>query len=352
VATSAEAGVAAAEANLRQARASLEEARLEYERQRRLAESGLAAERDVIRAATARDVQAAQVQALEEEVTRARAALRGARHDLSQMRITSEISGVITKLNVEEGENAVTGTMNNPGTVLLTIADLSVLTAEVRVDETDVVNVALGQQAKVEIDAFPDTSFHGIVTEVGSSPIFRGDVFGEQAADFKVVVTLRDSIPAARPGLSATAEITTATRQNALAVPIAAVTLREWKPKEEESGAEKAGGKEGGDAGAASADTGKAPGKSPGDSAREKKGQEREGVFVVKGKKAEFRPVKTGIAGERDFEALTGLEAGDVVVTGDFRALRQLEDGDRVKIKKKKEAGREGKGRRREAEGE
>lgn len=316
----AAAGLALAEARLREARASLEEARLELERQRALREQGFGVERDLERATSAHLAQAAAVQAAEESVDVARAQLRGARHDLAKVRIHAEIAGVVTRLNVEEGENAVIGTMNNPGTVLLTVADLGVLEARVRVDETDAVEVAPGQPAEVEIDAFPDTLFSGTVTEVGNSPIYRGDAFSEQAADYEVVVTLDTAIPGARPGLSASADIRTAVRDSALAVPIQAVVLQGRGGIGEEAGG-KAEEEERGEA---------EPAAGPGSNAKDV-----EGVFVVEDKRARFRPVSTGIAGETDFEVLQGLSEGETVVTGDFKALRNLEDGDRVKVKKR-----------------
>lgn len=313
----AAANLALAEARLREARASMEEARLEMERQQALRQQGFAVEREVERAATAHQVRAAGAQAAEEAVDVARAQLRAARHDLAKVRIHAEMDGVVTSLNVEEGENAVIGTMNNPGTVLLTIADLGVLEAKVRVDETDAVDVRVGQPAEVEIDAYPDTVFAGRVTEVGNSPIFRGDAFSEQAADYEVVVTLDASIPGARPGLSASADIRTAQRDSVLAIPIQAVVLQ-------------GRGHVGKDEPAVEAAVAKA----------DSNEKDVEGVFLVENKRAVFRPVRTGIAGETDFEVLEGLREGETVVTGDFKALRNLEDGDRVKVQKAKKESR------------
>ncbi|OYW04824.1 MAG: hypothetical protein B7X11_02525, partial [Acidobacteria bacterium 37-65-4] len=152
--------------------------------------------------------------------------LESAKYDLNKVRLVSPINGIVTKRNIEEGETVVIGTMNNAGTVLLTIADMSVIEAEVEVDETDIPFVTLGQQAKIKIDAYPDKSFRGQVTEVGNSPIVTAGAT-TRATNFKVVVTLEETIPDVRPGFTCTADITTATRQKAVAVPIQATTVRE-----------------------------------------------------------------------------------------------------------------------------
>ena len=157
--------------------------------------------------------------------------LDSARYDLTQVTLTSPIDGLVTRRNIEEGETVIIGTMNNPGTVLMTIADFSVLEAELEVDETDIPSVRLGQIAEITIDAFPDQSFRGRVTEIGNSPIQapqgQGQGSSTQATNFKVVVTLDEEVPGVRPGFTCTADITTATRENALAVPIQATTVRE-----------------------------------------------------------------------------------------------------------------------------
>src|SRR6476660_5896282 len=156
-----------------------------------------------------------------------RAAVDSAKYDLSKVRIESPIDGIVTKRNIEEGETAMIGTMNNAGTVLLTIADLSIIQAEVEVDETDIPFITKGEKAKVTIDALPDKTFQGTVTEVGNSPIATTGTSATRATNFKVVVTIDGEVPDVRPGFTCTAVITTATRTKVVAVPIQATTVRE-----------------------------------------------------------------------------------------------------------------------------
>ena len=253
----------------------------------------------------------------DQDVVRIDAQLAQSRYDLTQVIIEAPMDGIITKLNIEQGENVVTGTMNNAGTVLLTIADLSTVELEIEVDETDIVHVELDQAAEVRIDAFPDDVFEAVVTEVGKSPI--GAAGGNQAINFKVVVRLTDTVPGARPGLSGTADITTAMRGEILAVPIQALILREVQLDKD------------------------------GEIIREEdplamddlslsleepeKGEtaELEGAFVVRDGRALFIPIQIGIAGERHFEVLQGVEEGDEIIIGPFEVIRTLIDGERVK---------------------
>jgi HlyD family secretion protein len=269
------------------------------------------------------------VETLRLRVQQERAMLEGARYDLSKVRIESPINGLVTRRNIEEGETVVIGTMNNPGTVLLTIADMSIIEAEVEVDETDIPSVKIGQKAVIRIDAAPNQSFNGKVTEVGNSPIQATGqaAAGQQATNFKVVVTLEGEIPEVRPGFTCTAEITTATRETALSVPIQALAVRELvfdekgqivRPPKEEGRRPRRPSL----SGAASAE--ELP-----------KGQtrkEEEGVFVVRNNVAEFVPVKTGIAGEKYFELLSGPKEGEQVIIGPFSSVRNLQDGDPVKV--------------------
>lgn len=236
----------------------------------------------------------AALAAAQNRVNQAVASLRSARHDLARVTITSPIDGVVTRLNVEEGEVAMIGTMNQPGTVLLVIADLGVMEATVEVDETDVVNIEPGQTAEVTIDAFPDTIFSGTVTEVSTSPRIMPTAAGpaQGVTDFEVTITLDGSLPAARSGLSASADIVTATRENALVIPIQSLVVRTVVADTASGGV-----------------------------------VEREGVFVVREREAAFVPVKVGIAGDRYFEVVEGLEEGDRVVSGPYQALRDLVDG-------------------------
>ena len=260
--------------------------------------------------------------------------LESARHDLSLVTYEASFDGIVVRRNIEEGETAVMGTMNQPGTVLLTIADMSVIEAEIEVDETDIPTVLKGQKAKVTIDALPDRTFTATVTEVGNSPIQASAAAGaRQATNFKVVVTLDGQIPEVRPGFTCTADITTATRKQAISVPIQALTVREVtfdaagkivrEPKTDKRRRPASG------AGVASADELK-PGQTK---------KEIEGVFIVRTDKTdtvEFIQVKTGIAGEKHFEVLDGLKAGDRVVTGPFSSVRELGDGVTVKVEETK----------------
>jgi HlyD family secretion protein len=256
------------------------------------------------------------------------ASLESARYDLSKVRIESPIKGIVTKRNIEEGETVVIGTMNNAGTIILTVADMSVIEAEVEVDETDIPTVTFGQVAKVTIDALPDQTFTGKVTEIGNSPITAtgaaAAAASSQATNFKVVVTLDTEIPAVRPGFTCTAEITTATRKNVVAVPIQATTVREMVVD---------------DKGAIVRNTetngSKRPRPGTVQASELKPGQSRkelEGVFVVRNNKAEFVAIKTGIAGDKYFEVLSGLTDGDTVVVGPFASVRELADGADVKV--------------------
>jgi HlyD family secretion protein len=246
---------------------------------------------------------------------------------LSKVRIESPIDGIVTKRNIQEGETVVVGTMNNAGTVLLTIADMSNIEAQVEVDETDIPNVTLGQPAKITIDAMPGKTFAGKVVEIGNSPIAASagtTSSTSQATNFLVKVRVTDNIPDVRPGFTCTAEITTATRKATLSVPIQAMTVREMVIDREGNIVrdEKAG--RGGRGGVGAVQAAELPA-----------GQERkelEGVFIVSDNKARFVPVKTGIAGEKYFEVLSGLKVGDQVIVGPFNSVRELKDGGAVKI--------------------
>jgi HlyD family secretion protein len=219
----------------------------------------------------------------------------------------------------------VIGTMNNAGTVLLTIADMSVIQAEVEVDETDIPSLRIGQSAKVTIDAMPGQSFMGKVTEIGNSPIqaAAGAQASTQATNFKVVVTLDKEISEVRPGFTCTAEITTAVRDAAVAVPIQATTVRELVL--DEKGNVVRPPDEKGKRRAPTVST------TPADLAPGQTRKELEGVFVVQDGKAVFVPIKTGIAGEKYFEVLSGLKEGDAVITGPFASVRSLAEGAAVK---------------------
>jgi HlyD family secretion protein len=258
------------------------------------------------------------------------ASVSSAEYELSRTRIESPIDGLIVRRNIEAGETVVVGTMNNAGTVLLQIADMSIIEAEVEVDETDIPFVQIGQPAKVKIDAIPDKTFNGKVTEVGNSPIVQAAAgqTGQTATNFKVTVTIDGQIPEVRPGFTCTADVTTATRAKAVAVPIQAMAVRELiydaagkivpQPKPDpKKPAPKVSSTDPLPAGQTRKDT--------------------EGVFLVKEAKATFIPVKTGIAGDKYFEVLNGLKAGDEVITGPFNSVRDLKEGDVVKPEEPKD---------------
>jgi HlyD family secretion protein len=234
---------------------------------------------------------------------------------------------------VREGETVVMGIQNSPGSTLMTLADMSVITAEVKVDETDIVNVRLGQPAEVTIDAIPNQVFHGKVSEIGDNAIVRSTGVAtsqqtsasEEAKDFKVVVTVSDPPQDLRPGLSTTAKITTAARSNVLAIPIQALSMRSKAQLEQEKSAP-------GSVHAAAPSPKETASKDKDASSDKDKKQDLQGVFVIRNKKAEFVPVATGIAGTTDIEVLNGLNEGDVVITGSYKVLRTLRSGSSVKI--------------------
>jgi HlyD family secretion protein len=340
------ASLQAAEGSLEQMRQSVETARAQLDQaQKNLArqkdlwnqqlttrESLEKADNDVAVATSGLREREKTVTAQAARIDQERAGLESARYDLSKVRIESPIDGIVTRRNIQEGETAVIGTMNNAGTVLLTLADMSVIQAEVEVDETNIPNVQLGQSAKVTIDALPDKTFKGHVSEIGNSPIQSTNTQQSsttQATNFKVVVVLDEPIPDVRPGFTCTADITTATRSNVTGVPIPAVAVRELvydannqivkapvdphKRRPTTSSVEQI---------AAAAEL------KPGETRKE-----TEGVFVLRASnKVEFVPIKVGISGDKYFEVTTGLKPGDQVVTGPYNSVRGMTDGDTVKV--------------------
>ena len=298
-----EAAVGVAQAELASAEAQLTFATEEFDRKRRLTDADLIPRSELDAARVELRARRAAVEAAKSRIRQNEAMLRSARHDLSQVTITSPIDGVVTRVNVEPGEVAMIGTMNQPGTVLLVIADLTIMEATIDVDETDVVDLEVGQRAEVTVDAFPDTTFIGHVTEVGTSPKILATASGpaDDSTDFEVVVTLDGELPSAQSGLSCSSEIVTAQRENVLTIPIQSLVVRPV--------ADDAAGSVG--------------------------VVEREGVFVVRDGTARFTAVRVGISGERYFEVRSGLEENDQVVSGSYQALRDLSDGDAVKIERK-----------------
>lgn len=332
-----EASLAAARSTAEQVRLALESARLalkqaqdNYKRQQDLWKGGLTTRETLERAENELKTRQADyasqeqnVRTMELRMQSEMATAASARFDLSKVRIESPIDGIVTRRNIEEGETVVIGTMNNAGTVLLTIADMSVIQAEVEVDETDIPSLRIGQPGKVTIDAMPGQTFTGKVTEIGNSPIQTTGTASTQATNFKVIVTLDKEIAEVRPGFTCTAEITTAVRDDVVSVPIQATTVREFVLDEKGNIVRPP-------------DTDKArrrPATTP-STADLKPGQSRkelEGVFVVENGKARFTAIKSGIAGEKYFEILSGVKPGDMVITGPFASVRELADGAAVK---------------------
>jgi len=335
-----EAGLSAQHTAVEQAKVQLESARTQLKlsqdnlkRQQDLWKDQLATKEALDRAENdvklrERDVESRQA-SITMETTRVRqttADLENAKYNLGQVSIDSPIDGIVTRRNIELGENVMIGTMNNAGTVLLTIADMSIIEAELEVDETDIPSLVLGQTAKVTIDAIQDKSFTAKVTEIGNSPIQTAAAAASRATNFKVVVTIEGQIPEVRPGFTCTADITTATRKDVVAIPIQATTVRELVYDDKgnvvkEPVADKKKPRPGPIAAASAAEL------KPGQTKKE-----TEGVFVIKDAKAAFLPVKTGIAGEKFLEVVSGVKAGDEVIVGPFNSVRDLKDGDPVKL--------------------
>jgi HlyD family secretion protein len=334
-----EASLAAARSQVEQLRVSIESSKValkqaedNYNRQQNLWKGGLTTRETLEKTENDLKLRQSDLRSQEQQLRTQQlrmesesATAESARFDLSKVRIESPIKGIVTRRNIEEGETVVIGTMNNAGTVLLTIADMSVIQAEVEVDETDLPTIRMGQPAKVTIDAMPGQTFPGKVTEIGNSPIqTTGGSAATQATNFKVVVTLDKEIAEVRPGFTCTAEITTAVRDNVIAVPIQATTVREVVVDDK------------GNIVRAPEDDKKSrrPSMGAAQAAELKPGQTRkelEGVFVIQNNKAVFMPVKTGIAGEKYFEVLSGLKEGDAVITGPFASVRTLAEGAAVK---------------------
>jgi HlyD family secretion protein len=268
----------------------------------------------------------AQKDSADRRISQSRANLTRVSDVLRKTTYAAPFDGMITNLPVREGETVVIGIQNSPGSTLMSIADMSVITAEVQVDETDIVNVKLGQPAEVTIDAIPKKNFRGVVTEIGNNAIVRSTglattqqtTASQEAKDFKVVVTLQEPPENLRPGLSATAKVTTAVRNNVLSIPIQALTVRsqaDLQPESDRKGSVQAA--------------------APQNEAAKTKDRDKEeiqGVFVIRNRKAEFMPVETGITGTTDIEVLKGLKDGDEIVTGSYKVLRTMRPGAGVNV--------------------
>jgi HlyD family secretion protein len=340
-AIAADAALKTSDADLQRAQADYARNKLDWDRAQNLFKDGLIAKSDFdsrqnawatadagLGQAKARVAQArAQKDSADRHVAQARANLTRVADVLQKTTYDAPYDGVVTNLPVREGESVVIGIQNALGSTLLTLADMSVITAEVKVDETDIVNVRLGQPAEVTIDAIPKKVFHGTVSEIGDNAIVRSTgvatsqqaTASEEAKDFKVVVTLTDPPADLRPGLSTTAKITTAFRSGAMTIPIQAVSFRTKAQLEQEK------------AGPRSVHAA-APAKDASKDKDKDQKQDVQGVFVIRNKKAEFVPVSTGITGISDTEVIDGLKEGDEVITGSYKILRTLRSGSAVKI--------------------
>jgi HlyD family secretion protein len=353
----AEAGVKSAEANdvssqadVNSRAADLEHAKLDWERGQLLFKDGLIPKQDYDTRKATYDGAAAALASAQARADQARAQLGQARSSLTQNQAmlgrlrdvlnkttyTAPINGVVTYIAVRVGENVVPGIQNATGSYLMTISDMSIVTSEVMVDETDIVSVKVGQTADVTIDALPGKFFGGKVTEVGTQAVLRSSGLAstqsttgnQEAKDFKVVVTLDNPPPGLRPGLSSTAKIQTAQRKNALTVPIQALAERTKKDLEEAA-------KENGQTSVTlAADRPSQDSSAAGGNATSSfdKNPEVQGVFVVRNKRAVFVPVATGITGVTDIEVLSGLQEGDEIVTGSYKTLRTLRPDARIKV--------------------
>lgn len=306
-----ESALAAMRSDLQAASANAEQARLDYERARRNWEAKILSEAEFQKAKSVYDTARANLSATQQRLQETGANLAASRDSLSKTTVSAPIAGVVTYLPVKEGEVTVIGTMNNPGTQLLTISDMSEVEAVMMVDETSVPDVRVGQKANLNIDAYPNRTFEGVITEVGSSPISKNDpdllslTQGSEAINFKAKIRVINPPDTIRPGFSVTADILTGRKEGATAIPIQALVVRDVPKKD----GKPAGG------GATRPET-------------------EEGVYVVKAGKIAFEKVETGIAGELMIEVKSGPKVGSEIVTGPFKVLRQVKEGDKVIVEK------------------
>ncbi len=328
-----EAGLAASRADLQRAEADVAAAKLAFDRMKQMRDEKLVSESDYDQAEADFKMKTANVESALRRVAQLQAALDSTRDDLTKTTVISPMDGQVTNLPKEAGEMVI-GALSFSPTTIMTVADLSIMECEVMVDETDFRNLKLGQEAKIKVDALEGLELKGEVTEIGASALVRGS--GSQAAaqttlgantgnqpkDFKVTITINDPPPNLRPGLNATADITTSKREKVLAVPVQAVVVREVNKEGKVVDPESGPGPE-------------AQGNTVSTKVTREKGVEKDGVFVVQGEKAVFTPVKTGIMGETDIEVTEGIADGQEIVTGSYRTLRNLKDQARLKVETK-----------------
>ncbi len=292
------------------AKENMAQAERDFDRARRNYEARITSEADFQRAQSGLETARSAFEAAQNRVDQMRAGLSANRDTLSKTTVRAPIDGIVTTLRVKAGEVTVIGTMNNPGTQLLTVSDMSTVEAVLMVDETDTPTVQLGQKALLNIDAYPGRTFDGLVTEVGNSPILKDDpdlqglTTTSDAINFKFKVKVLVPPPSIRPGFSVTADIITGVKEKVAAVPLAAVIVRD-SPKGEKNEAGKL--------------------------------RTEQGVYALRDGKVVFRSITTGIAGELMVEVVSGVPAGEEIVTGPFKALREIKDGDRVKKMSDKE---------------
>ena len=342
--TAADQTIQTAAATLQRFKAELERAQIDYARSEKLWNEKLIARQEYDTRATALKAQEAAVQeaqarldqakadrqrisaqlsATQRRVSQVEANLRRASDVLDKYNVYSPIDGVVTNLPVRVGETVVPGIQNSPASTVMTVADMSVITAEVKVDETDIVNVKLGQISDITIDAMPNRTFKGRVIEIGNTAILRSTglaasqsaISSQEAKDFKVVIALDNPPEDIRPGLSCTAKVTTATRQRVLTIPIQALTVRQKGDLEPKKNDDKNA--------------------TPDPIAEKARKEEIQGVFVISGEKAEFRKVDTGITGATDIEVLSGLKEGDQIITGSYKVIRTLRTEAKIKVDNK-----------------
>ncbi len=312
-----EASLAAMSNDLQAARSNALQAKADFDRARQNFNAKILSEAEFQKAKSVWDAAQANVSATEERLRETGANLAASRDSLSKTTVVSPIAGIVTGLPVKEGEVTVIGTMNNAGTQLMTISDMSEVEAVMMVDETSVPQVHVGQTANLTIDAYPGRTFKGTITEVGSSPILKNDpdllslVQNSEAINFKAKIRLDDPPKTIRPGFSVTAEIVTGRKEGATAIPIQALVVRDVPQKKDPKS------------------------KTPPKQATGRPATE-EGVYLVKGGKLGFAKVDTGIAGELMIEIKTGLTPGQEIVTGPFKVLRQVKEGDKVIVENEK----------------
>ena len=300
---SREANLKATTHDLATAEAKLDKTRKDYARAVLNYKALIISQSDFEQAKTNLDMDESTVRSDRQHVDQARADLAGASDVLTKTRVTSPMDGMVTGKHIELGETAVIGLQNQPGTVLLTVSDMSRVEAEMEVDEASIPGVQLGQPAQVRIDAYPNQAFEAVVTEVGGSPIVQTNT--NEAIKFKVKVQLKQPPPGIKPGLSTQADIFTGSRSQVLVVPIQALVVKDLKP-------------------------------APGQALAPGAAREEEGVYVMEAGKARFRPLKTGLMGDLTVEVLSGLKGGEAVITGPFKALRELKELDPVRLEPRK----------------